>query len=108
MAFLVHLRCPTLCTPHFFFLHLRRQHLLTDTPTQPPASSVIVMKGLLDPEGVVAGTVDGDAGGRGGHAASPREWTLIVNRVEGSIVRFLAGGVDLIEPGGGNTNICCL
>lgn len=58
------------------------------------------MKGLLDPEGVIAGAVDGGAGGERGHAF-PREWTVIVNRVEGSLVRFLAGGVDLIEPGGG-------
>lgn len=86
----------------FCFVVLRRQHLLTDTPTPPPASSVIVMKGLLDPDGVgvVAGAVEG--GGAGGAHASPREWILIVNRVEGGIVRFLAGGVDLMEPGGGN------
>lgn len=60
------------------------------------------MKGLLDPDGVVAGAVDGGgAVAGGGQRASSREWTVIVNRVEGSIVRFLAGGVDLIEPGGG-------
>eukprot|EP00903_Cladosiphon_okamuranus_P009523 g9072.t2 len=72
-----------------------RQHLLTDTPTSPPASSVIVMRGLLDPDGVVGGVAEG------GSRAFQREWTVIVNRVEGSIIRFLAGGVDLIEPGGG-------
>lgn len=60
------------------------------------------MKGLLEPEGVAAGPFNGGAGGGGVRAAPPpREWTVIVNRVEGSIVRFLAGGVDLLEPGGG-------
>lgn len=60
----------------------------------PPSSSVIVMKGLLDPRGVV-----GPAAGEQ-HRFS-QDWTLVVSKIEGNIVRFVAGGVDLIEPGAG-------
>ncbi|CAN0074041.1 unnamed protein product, partial [Ectocarpus sp. 13 AM-2016] len=71
-----------------------RQHLLTDIPAMPPSSSVIVMRGLLDPRGVV-GPAEGEQ-----HRFS-QDWTLVVSKTEGNIVRFVAGGVDLIEPGAG-------
>lgn len=62
------------------------------------------MKGLLDQRGMVTGgggAVDGGTGG--GRYPFPREWTVVVNRVEGTIERFQAGGVDLIEPGTGES-----
>lgn len=60
------------------------------------------MKGLLDQRGMMAG--GGVDGGTGGRYPFPREWTVVVNRVEGTVVRFMAGGVDLIEPGAGETS----
>lgn len=73
---------------------------MTDAPAVLPASTLIVVKGLLDQGGMV-GAVEG----AGAESRLPREWMLVVSRVEGTIVRFVAGGVDLIEPGGtgGNT-----
>lgn len=73
----------------------RRQHLLTDVPAMPPSSSVIVMRGLLDPRGVVGSAAAGE------QQRFSQDWTLVVSKIEGNIVRFVAGGVDLIEPGAG-------
>lgn len=77
----------------------RREHLLTDAPTQLASSSLIVVKGLLNEE-----TQDSVVeGGGSAERRLPREWMLAVSRKEGTIVRFVAGGVDLIEPGGGES-----
>lgn len=71
----------------------RQEHLLTDARPAAPAARVIVIRGLLQNQG--AGHTRGD-----GHALN-REWMLVVSRVDGSIQRFMAGGVELIEPGEG-------
>lgn len=66
------------------------------------------MKGLLD---YTSGVMDGSEGGAASATAAgagvgeqlrfPREWTIVVSKAEGTIVRFVAGGVDFIEPGSG-------
>lgn len=64
------------------------------------------MKGLLDRRGMVTGgggAVDG--GAAGGRHPFPREWIIAVNRVEGTVVRFQAAGVDLIQPGEGEQRL---
>ena len=77
-----------------------------DSPTRPPTSSLIVVKGLLDRRRGVVRVGVGVGVGVGGSASGaaqcpPTEWMLIVSKIEGTIVRFVAGGLDLIEPGTG-------
>lgn len=64
-----------------------------DAPPVVPRSSVIVVKGVPQKQ-------DTMRSGAGGHRLHG-EWALIVSRVDGSIQRFVADGVDLIEPGTG-------
>lgn len=75
----------------------RLEHLLTEAPLPGPAASLIVVKGLLTQGGACS---IGDTGGGAGQRV-PGEWLLVVSRVEGTIQRFVARGVDLIEPGTG-------
>ena len=77
----------------------RREQLLTDSPTRPLASSLIVVKGLLNRRGVL-GVARGETGAA---YCPPTEWMLVVSKLEGTLVRFVAGGVDLIEPDTGDT-----
>lgn len=73
------------------------EHLISPSPRNPLDCGMIVMKGCLRERGGVGGIPEMGNGG----ASSSREWRLIVSRVDGSIQRFMADGVDLIEPGAG-------
>lgn len=78
---------------------ISREHLLTDTTAPDPGPSVIVVKGFLDHSGV---EVERRAQkGRRKQHPSKKEWMLAVSKVDGTIQRFVSGGVDLIEPGAG-------
>lgn len=60
---------------------------------------MIVVKGFLDHAGV---EVEGRAQkGRMKRPPSTKEWVLAVSKVDGTIQRFVSGGIDLIEPGAG-------
>lgn len=80
----------------------RREHLLTETPLPGPAASLIVVKGLLSQGGARGIGVGGEVQ----QQQLPGEWLLVVNRVDGTIQRFAARGVDLIEPGTGLSYSC--
>lgn len=81
----------------------RREHLLTEMPLPGPAASLIVVKGLLS-QGGARGI--GVGGGVQQQQQLPGEWLLVVSRVDGTIQRFAARGVDLIEPGTGLSYSC--
>ena len=76
-----------------------REHLLRETQVpNRPSSSVVVVKGSLDQEGEGGGgqVRVGEAG-----RLSAKEWMLSVSKMDGTIQRFVVGGVDLVEPGSG-------
>lgn len=75
------------------------EHLLAgERPRDSLETAVIIVKGSMGECEKGGGGVPG-AGGRG--PLFPREWGLVIGREDGKIRRFMADGVDLIEPGAG-------